>query len=89
MSAIKIYGTGSCQQTQHARRHLKHLGVRHDYFDIHFDPHARTFVRMQNNGKHVTPTVVIDGDVLTEPSDQEIEQLLRDKALMPGMSRGG
>lgn len=87
MSAIKVYGADWCEDTQQARRHLKQLGVRYDYVNIDFDPRAREFVKFQNNGKQVTPTVVIAGDVLVEPSDEELDKLLRDKALMPGMSR--
>ena len=88
MSDIKVYGAEWCEDTQQTRRHLKQLGLRYDYVNIDFDPRAREFVKFQNDGKQVTPTVVIAGDVLVEPSDQELDTLLRQKALMPGMSRG-
>jgi glutaredoxin len=88
MSDIKVYGAEWCEDTQRTRRHLKQVGLRYDYVNIDFDPRAREFVKFQNDGKQVTPTVVIAGDVLVEPSDQELDTLLRQKALMPGMSRG-
>jgi glutaredoxin len=88
MSDIKVYGAEWCEDTQQTRRHLKQLGLRYDYVNIDFDPRAREFVKFQNDGKQVTPTVVIAGDVLVEPSDEELDTLLRQKALMPGMSRG-
>ena len=89
MSDLKVYGADWCEDTQHVRRHLNHLGVRYDYINIDFDPRAREFVKSHNNGKQVTPTVVISGEVLVEPPDAEVERLLREKALLPAMTPGG
>lgn len=89
MSDIKVYGADWCEDTQQVRRHLNHLGVRYDYVNIDFDPRARDFVKFENGGKQVTPTVVVGGEVLVEPGDEELDSVLRQKALMPGASRGG
>ena len=89
MSQVKVYGADWCEDTQQARRHLKQIGVRHDYLNVDFDSRAKTFVLQQNDGKQVTPTVVIAGDVLVEPSDAELDNLLRAKRLMPGQVQGG
>lgn len=89
VSEVKVYGADWCEDTQKTRRHLNRLAVRYDYINIDFDPRAREFVKSRNDGKQVTPTVVVGGDVLVEPTDDELGGLLRQKALMPGMVRGG
>lgn len=89
MSQIKVYGADWCEDTQQTRRRLEHLGVRYDYLNVDFDSHAREFVRMQNDGRQLTPTVVVAGDVLVEPSGEELDGLLRAKRLLPGQVQGG
>lgn len=83
MSQIKVYGADWCEDTRHARRHLERMGVRYDYLNIDFDSRARQFVVQRNDGKQVTPTVVVAGDVLIEPDEGELDRLLRAKSLMP------
>lgn len=83
MSQIKVYGAEWCEDTRRTRRHLEQVGVRYDYLNVDLDSHAKEFVRLQNDGKQVTPTIVVAGDVLVEPDDQELDGLLRAKNLMP------
>lgn len=84
MSQIKVYGADWCEDTRHTRRHLERVRVRYDYLNVDCDTRAKEFVRQQNDGKQVvTPTVVVAGDVLVEPDDQELDGMLRVKGLMP------
>ena len=76
MAAIKVYGADWCEMTQGTLEHLKELGVDYDFVDIEDDPKACKWVKEQNGGKEKKPTVDIDGRVLTEPSDQELDHAL-------------
>ena len=77
MSKVKVYGADWCEDTQRTLRHLERLGVDYDYIDIEQDEAARRWVLEQNEGKERKPTVVIDGRVLSVPSDRELEESLR------------
>jgi glutaredoxin len=62
--------------TRHTIQHLRRLGVNYEYIDIERDPMALQWVKKQNGGKETKPTLDIDGNVLAEPSDAELDELL-------------
>lgn len=76
MAQIKVYGTDSCPMTQGTMRHLRKLGVPFDYVDIENDRRARKWVLEQNGGKEKKPTLDIEGQILSEPSDDELDDVL-------------
>jgi mycoredoxin len=83
MSAIQVYGTDWCEDTQHTREHLDSLGVPYDFVNIDADADARQWVIRQNDGKQKTPTVRIAGQtVLSEPSNAELDIALRKSRLI-------
>jgi len=82
MSSINIYGTDECEDTQHTRQHLDTLGIPYDYINIEQDPDAANWVRHHNEGSEKTPTVDVDGLVLTMPSDDELDEVLRSEGLL-------
>jgi glutaredoxin len=82
MNPIKVYGTNWCEDTEATRHHLDALGVPYQYIDIEQDPAATAWVKQQNHGKQQTPTVDIQGTILIEPSDQDLEQALRGRGLI-------
>ena len=77
MGKVKVYGADWCGDTQRTLRHLERLGVDYDYIDVEQDEAARRWVLEQNEGKEQKPTVEINGRVLSVPSDQELEESLR------------
>lgn len=82
MSEINIYGTDWCEDTQHTVRHLESLGVPFDFINIDEDTEAASWVQTQNEGRQRTPTIDIEGLVLSVPSDQELDEALRTKGIL-------
>lgn len=82
MNEIRVYGADWCGDTQITRYHLDNLGVEYQYFDVDGDPNAAQWVKNHNDGKQKTPTVDIAGQVLTEPDERQLDQVLRGKGLM-------
>ena len=76
MANVKVFGADWCPMTQRARERLQHLGVQYEYVDIEKDRDASEWVKAQNGGKEQKPTLLIDGEVLRTPSDEELEAAL-------------
>ena len=79
---VKVYGADWCEDTQHTVKRLKELGVAFKYIDIEQDERARAWVRTHNEGKEPKPTLDIAGQVLTTPTDRELDSALREKGFM-------
>lgn len=82
MSEITVYGRQWCEDTNETTDELQQLGVPFDYVDIEADANAASYVRELNKGKEVTPTVIIRGEILVEPSREELGGVLRATGLM-------
>ena len=82
MSTVEVYGADWCGDTQRTRRHLDRLGVAYQYINVEQDKQASEWVKQQNDGKERKPTVKIGKQVLAEPSDQALEQALRQEGLV-------
>lgn len=74
--AIKVYGADWCPMTSSTREHLDEIGVEYDYIDIERDPAACRWVKDHNGGKEKKPTLDIDGRILTEPTNHELDAAL-------------
>lgn len=46
------------------------------------NPQAREWIEQRNAGQQRTPTLDVQGQVLVEPDEQELEQALRGRGLM-------
>lgn len=80
---VEVYGADWCGDTQRTRQHLDSLGVAYRYVNVEEDRQASEWVKQQNDGKERKPTVKIGGQVLAEPSDQALDQALRQEGLLP------
>lgn len=80
--SIKVYGADWCGDTQRALKFLDSVGVPYEYINVEQDERAAAWVREQNDGKERKPTVDINGQVLSVPSDHELTGALREKGLM-------
>lgn len=76
MANIRVYGADWCPLTRRALDHLKRLGRDVEYIDVEQNPEASEWVKSHNNGKERKPTIDIDGRILSEPSNEEIDAAL-------------
>lgn len=79
---VKVYGADWCHDTQDTLKHLKELGVAHTYINVEQDAQASAWVKQHNDGKERKPTLDIAGQVLSVPTNRELESALREKGLM-------
>jgi mycoredoxin len=73
---VVVYGTGWCAATQRVRRLLDRLKVHYAYHNLDSDPKAVSQVRWWTGGHTSHPTVQVGGDILVEPSVDEVEVAL-------------
>lgn len=79
---VRVYGAGWCPDTKHVIELMDSLGVAYDYIDVDRDHTAADWVKRHNGGKERRPTIDIAGQVLSEPSDHDLESALREKGFM-------
>lgn len=76
MASITVYGADWCSLTKLARRFLDKKGVKYKYVNIDEDKTAAKWVAEQSGGKEKKPTIDIDGKILVEPSNEQLEEAL-------------
>ncbi len=82
MDKVKVYGADWCGDTKRTLKHLDTLGVAYDYVDVEQDEQASAWVKQQNDGKERKPTVKVGEQILSVPSDQELESALRSEGAL-------
>jgi glutaredoxin len=82
MPAVKVYGADWCPLTKAAIAHLAEVGVDYDYIDIERDKNAAKWVAEHNEGKEKKPTIDVGGTVLSEPSNDELDSVLRERGVL-------
>lgn len=75
---LTVYGADWCEDTRRSLRHLRRLGVPHEYVNIDEDAEALAIAKRLNNGERRTPTIDLDagGDALVEPSNDTLSGAL-------------
>lgn len=73
---VVVYGTRWCAQTQMLRRYLERLGVPYEYVDLEQNPAATQQLRWWTGGYASHPTIYIGGEILVEPTVNELEWAL-------------
>jgi mycoredoxin len=73
---IVVYGTRWCAATQRVRRYLERLGVPYDFVDLDRNSDAKEQLRWLTGGYASHPTIYIGGEVLVEPTLEELEWAL-------------
>ncbi|MFN2453215.1 MAG: glutaredoxin family protein [Pyrinomonadaceae bacterium] len=82
MDKIEVYGAGWCGDTKRTLKQLDTLGVEYKYIDVEQDAQASQWVKDQNNGKERKPTVKLGDQILSVPTDEDLEAALRSKGLV-------
>ena len=76
-SSIVVYSTSWCSDCKRAKKFLDKNNIPYIEVDIDEDETGKAFVMEMNNGARVVPTIIFpDGDVLVEPSTQELRTKL-------------
>jgi glutaredoxin len=73
---IIVYGASWCTDTMGTRKYLNLHGVPYIFVDVDQEPAAAREVQEWNRGQLATPTLDVDGQIVTEPSDEELGELL-------------
>lgn len=74
---IEVYGTNWCAATQMVRRYLDRSGIPYIYHNMDVDPQAARQVEWWTGGFRSHPTIQIGGNILVEPSMDELRSALR------------
>lgn len=82
MERVKVYGADWCGDTKRTLKQLEKLGVAYDYVNVEQDEQAVLWVKEQNDGKERKPTLKVGEQVLSVPSERELESALRENALV-------
>lgn len=79
---VVVYGTTWCAATQMVRRYLDRAGIPYTFRDMDRDPSAAAQVKWWNGGYASHPTVQVGGQILVEPSTQELRWALSQEGLL-------
>jgi glutaredoxin len=75
---ITVYGADWCEDTRRSLRHLRRLGVSHEYVNIDEDSAALQRATALNSGERRTPTIDlgVGGSALVEPGNDTLSGAL-------------
>ena len=73
---VVVYGTSWCAASQMVRRYLDRLGIPYIFRDMEYDQAAARQVQWWTGGQFSHPTVQIGGQILVEPSLDELDWTL-------------
>ena len=84
MSVITVYGADWCEDTQRSLRHLRRLGVPHQYINIDEDLDALERAKALNQGRRRTPTIDLGfgGAPLVEPENDALTGALVEREML-------
>ncbi len=76
MQEILFYGADWCSDCRRAKSYLNANNVKYTFIDVDLDQKATDLVQKINNGKRIIPTLIIDNDPLTNPSNDVLANVL-------------
>jgi glutaredoxin len=81
---IIVYGADWCEDTQRSLRHLRRLGVPHEYINIDEDLDALDRAKALNGGHRRTPTIDLGfgGAPLVEPDNDRLSGALVERDML-------
>jgi glutaredoxin len=74
---ITVYGADWCGDTRRTLRHLDSNKVQYDYIDIDQDTDGERKVIEFHKGKRRIPLVEVGSELLSVPSDAELQSALK------------
>ena len=83
-NVVQVYGTDWCGLTRGVREFLMKSGIPYDYYDVDQDPRANDFVRAMSDGRRRFPLVVVEEELIANPTLDALQRVLAEQ----GLSRG-
>ena len=78
-----VYGAGWCKDCRRSNQLLTRLAVDHVDVDLEAEPERAVEAEALSGRKRIPVVHFADGLVLSEPSDEELENALRERGLVP------
>jgi len=78
---VVVFGTAWCAASQMVRRYLDRLGIPYVYRDMEYDRDAARRVQWWTGGYFSHPIVQVGGDILVEPTLDELQWTLANNGL--------
>jgi glutaredoxin len=82
-SDIQVYGADWCGLTRGLREYLTNSRIDYDYFDVDRDDDAQQFVLAMNEGRRRFPLVVVEEQVVKQPTIAVLRTVIGEHALQP------
>ncbi len=79
---VKVYGADWGAATKRVRNQLEQMGIQYAYINVEEDPAASEWVKAQNRGLELKPTLDIDGEVLCNPRPHLLEGVLSQRGVI-------
>lgn len=82
MNEITIYGARWCKNTQAIIQYLRDQNIPYTLLEIDDDEKGKEYSRVVmeiNQGKRITPTLVINGENYANPSQKELARVLENR----------
>ncbi len=76
MNTLKLYGADWCPDCRRAKSYLKENNIPFQFIDVDLDKDATKLVEKINNGKRIIPTVELNGNTYTNPSNISLAEAL-------------
>jgi glutaredoxin len=80
-SVIKVYGADWCSHTRETISHLDQIGLKYQYINVEENAKASDWVKDQNDGLEIKPTLDVGGDIITAPSNTDLDNFLHERNL--------
>lgn len=77
MADVTVFGADWCGDTRRALEFLDKEGISYSYRNVDNDNEALLWVQDQNGGKRKLPTILINDQALSVPTNSEIGDALR------------
>ncbi|MBL4657945.1 MAG: glutaredoxin family protein [Flavobacteriales bacterium] len=78
MKKITVYSTSWCADCIRAKDFLDHHEVEYESINIELDESAAQKVMKLNVGKRIVPTIIVDGIAYSNPSLQQLADLIEE-----------
>ncbi len=75
-TSIKLYGAAWCQDSERVKNFLSENKIDYEYINVEIDKEASSLLEGMNNGKRITPTLVVNGTSFANPSIDLVSSLL-------------